>query len=84
MTTANRWRKSLRGMAHFYFADLSEDLQKVLSVQLQKPGDVTAVIETPKDFLLFLAKKRTSVSLMAASLTIPKRSYESWLAEQQE
>lgn len=68
----------------FYFADLPEDLRRVLSVQIQKPGDVTAVIETPKDFLLFLAEEKTSLSLSAATLTIPKRGYELWLAEQGE
>ncbi len=66
----------------FRFEDLPGDLQKVLGIQLQKPADVSAVIETPGSFLLFLAKERTAASLSAASLTIPKRSYEQWLAEQ--
>jgi 23S rRNA U2552 (ribose-2'-O)-methylase RlmE/FtsJ len=66
----------------FHFEDLPGDLQKVLGTQLQKPADVSAVIETPGSFLLFLAKERTAASLSAASLTIPKRSYEQWVAEQ--
>ena len=66
----------------FHFEDLPGDLQKVLGTQLQKPADVSAVIETPGSFLLFLAKERTAASLSAASLTIPKRSYEPWVAEQ--
>ena len=66
----------------FHFQDLPGDLQKVLGTQLQKPADVSAVIETPGSFLLFLAKERTAASLSAASLTIPKRSFEQWVAEQ--
>jgi hypothetical protein len=65
-----------------YFEDLDPELQQVLRVQLQKPGDVSAVIETPRGFLVFLAKEKSAESLSAASLTIPKRSYEEWLAQQ--
>lgn len=67
-----------------YFEDLDPELQKVLRVQLQKPGDVSAVIETPGGFLVFQAKAKTFAALTAASLTIPKRSYEEWLAQQPE
>jgi hypothetical protein len=64
-----------------YFEDLDPELQKVLRVQLQKPGDVSAVIETPGGFLVFLAKEKSAGSLTAATLSIPKRSYEEWLAQ---
>jgi len=67
-----------------YFEDLDPELQNVLRVQLQNPGDVSAVIETPGGFLLFLAKEKSAESLTAASLSIPKRSYEVWLEEQEE
>jgi hypothetical protein len=67
-----------------YFTDLPQDLQTVLGLQLQERGDVSAVIETPKDFLLFLAEEKTTLRLSAATVTIPKRSYETWLAEQGE
>jgi len=67
-----------------YFADLPQELQNVLSIQLQKPGDVSAVIETPKDFVLFLAEEKTPLRLSAAAVAIPKRNYEMWLAEQGE
>jgi hypothetical protein len=67
-----------------YFEDLDPELQKVLRVQLQKPGDVSAVIETPGGFLVFVAKEKTAKTLSAASLSIPKRSYEEWLAQQPE
>jgi hypothetical protein len=66
----------------FYFADLPEELQNVLRVQLRQAGDVSAVIEIPAGFLLFLAEEKTDATLSVASLSIPKRSYEEWLAAQ--
>ncbi len=65
----------------FYFGDLDPELQKVLRAQLSKPGDVSAVIETPGGFLVFVAKEKTADILRAASFSLPKRSYEEWLAE---
>ena len=66
----------------FYFEELDPELQKVLQAQLKKTGDVSAVIETPGGFLVFLAKEKTAEILSVASLSISKRSYESWLVEQ--
>jgi hypothetical protein len=68
----------------FYFEDLDPELQSVLRAQLQKPGDVSAVIETPRGFLLFLAREKSIAALSVTSLSIPKRSYEEWLAQQPE
>ena len=68
----------------FYLEDLSPELRKVLRAQLQEPGDVSAVVETPNDFLLFVARDRTEKILSAAALSIPKRSFEQWLGEQKE
>jgi hypothetical protein len=65
-----------------YFEDLDPELQKVLRAQLQKAGDVSAVIETPGSFLLFVAKEKTAETLTVASLTIPKRTYNDWLTQQ--
>jgi hypothetical protein len=65
-----------------YFEDLDPELQQVLRLQLQKPGDVSAVIETPRGFLVFLAKEKSAAALAAVSLSIPKRSYEEWHAQQ--
>ena len=67
-----------------YFEDLPPRLQEVLRVQLRRAGDVSAVIETPSSFLLYVAKERTPETLAVAALTIPKRSYEQWLTEQKE
>ena len=74
--------KAAPGKEKHYFEDLDPELQKVLRVQLQKPGDVSAVIEMPGGFLVFLAKEKTAETLTSASLTIPKRSCEEWLAQQ--
>lgn len=68
-------------LAVLYFDDLPEDLRKVLTVQLQKPGDVSAVIETPGVFLLYVAKVKTAETLSAAVWSLPKRNYERWIQE---
>jgi hypothetical protein len=70
------------GGPDFYFADLPPDLQRVLQVQLRHPGDVSAVVESSGGFQLYLCKERTATALTVAALSIPKRSYEQWLAGQ--
>jgi len=70
--------------AKTYFADLPGELQNVLRVQLRQPGDVSAVIETPGGFLLYVARETSETELSAAGLALPKRSYEQWLNEQSE
>ena len=44
--------------------------------------DVSAVIETPGGFLLYVAREKTDTALNVACLSLPKRSYEQWLYEQ--
>ena len=73
---------SAPGQEKEYFEDLDPELQKVLRAQLQEPGDVSAVIETPGGFLVFLAKEKPAEKLSVASLSRPKRSYEEWLSQQ--
>jgi hypothetical protein len=65
-----------------YFEELPTELQRVLRVQLRQAGDVSAVIETPGEFLVYLATAKTTETLSVAALTIRKRDYETWLAEQ--
>jgi hypothetical protein len=65
-----------------YFDDLPPDLRQVLRTQLRKPGDTTAVIETPDAFLLFVATQTTAETLAAASVSIAKRRFDEWLANQ--
>ena len=65
-----------------YFDDLPAELQRVLRVQLRKAGDVSAVIEMPAGFLLYLATEKTDEKLSVETLSVLKRSYEEWLAEQ--
>jgi hypothetical protein len=69
-------------LAKYYFEDLPGELQNVLRAQLRQPGDVSAVIETPGGFLLYLAKDKTNTALSVSGLSLPKRSYEQWLEEQ--
>ena len=67
-----------------YFEDLPPELQNVLRAQLRQAGDVSAVIETPGGFLLYVAKEKTDTVLSVAGLSLPKRIYEQWLTEQNE
>jgi len=66
----------------FYFEDLHPDLQEVLDIQLQNPGDVSAVIERPTRFHLYILSNRTAGAMEAISLTVEKHSYDQWLEEQ--
>jgi hypothetical protein len=76
--------KSTPGREKLYFEDLDPELQKVLHVQLQRPGDVSAVIEMPGGFLVFVTKEKNAETLSAASFSISKRSYEEWLSRETE
>lgn len=67
-----------------YLGDLPDELQRVLKAQLNRPGDVSAVIETRNGFLVFRCLARDATTLNVASLAIPKRGYDEWLAQQQE
>lgn len=67
-----------------YFEDLPTTLQNVLRAQLRRAGDISAVIETPGGFQLYLATERTEQVLTVACLSLPKRDFESWLEEQNE
>jgi hypothetical protein len=68
----------------FYFADLPADLQNVLRVQLRQAGDISAVIEMPGGFLLYVAEDRTPEILSVVSLSVPKQDFDRWLDEQTE
>ena len=63
-----------------HFEDLPPALRKVLSVQLQQPGDVSAVVEMPESFALFLLEKKTTEAVTLATLFLGKLSYEEWLS----
>ncbi len=70
--------------AENYFEDLPRELQPLLNAQLEKSGAVSAVVETAQGFLLYLGKNRTREALLAAVFSLPKRSYDEWLAAQPE
>ena len=67
-----------------HFEDLDPALQQVLRAQLREPGDVSAVIETPGEFLIMQAREITVSKLVVGSVCISKRSYDEWLAQQPE
>ena len=66
----------------FYFEDLPNELQNVLKVQLSQPGDISAVVEMPTGFVLYLEKAKTDKNLTVTVVSLRKRPYEQWLAEQ--
>ena len=49
---------------------------------MRAPGDVSAVIEAPGGFLLYVAKEISAETISVATLSLPKRNYEQWIAEQ--
>ena len=63
----------------FYLEDLHPELQKVLTAQLTQPGAVSAVIEMPQAFLLYLATEKTATILSVESVTVPKADYSEWV-----
>lgn len=67
------------GEQKFYLDEVPADLQNVLRVQLRQPGDISAVIETPESFLLYVTIQKTDAVLQVAGWTLFKRSYEQWL-----
>jgi len=67
-----------------HFEDLSPQLRQVLAAQLCQPGDVSAVIETADQFLLFVVTAKTSTELNTTAPSVPKLNLEAWLNEQRQ
>lgn len=65
-----------------YFADLPARLQDLLRAQLQQPGDVSAVVETPAAFQIYLLKDRSPSRLSVVVFTRRKLSFDEWLDQQ--
>lgn len=65
-----------------HFEEMDPQLQPILRTQLQCAGDVSAVIETPAGFLLFVAAEKSTTVLRLATATFPKQDFYQWLAEQ--
>lgn len=68
----------------FYLEDVRKDLRRVIEVQLKKEGDVSAVIEAPQEFLLFLVTEKTEDVLGVKTLTVRKMDYGTWVNEAKE
>jgi len=64
------------------FSKLPLRMQSILKAQLQKPGDVSAVIELPTEFFLCILKERSRTTLVVAAVVARKRPYDDWLAAQ--
>jgi hypothetical protein len=77
-------KSSGTGQEKSYFSELPLPLQRVLDIQLRQAGDVSAVIEMPNGFLLYVVKERTKELLSVAALYSQKYKYEEWLAQQAE
>jgi hypothetical protein len=55
----------------FYFEDLQAELQHGCAFRLRQAGDVSAVIEMPGGFLLYVAKERTAETLSVPCSPFP-------------
>ncbi|MBS0661300.1 MAG: hypothetical protein JSR82_24050 [Verrucomicrobia bacterium] len=65
-----------------YFEDLEPELRRVLDVQLTGSGKVSAVIESAQGFQVFVAVARDAQQLQALVFSLPKQSFDEWLAAQ--
>lgn len=65
-----------------YLEDLAPGVQNIITSQLQEPGDVTTVIDLSGGFTIFHLMEKAPASLTTGSLTILKRSYADWTAQQ--
>lgn len=61
---------------------LPKRLQELLRAQLLKPGDVSALVELPNSFNLYLLTNKALDRLEVAVLSVPKPSYQQWLLSQ--
>lgn len=65
-----------------FFEDLEPELRRVLDVQLTAPGKVSAVIESALGFQVFVVTARDAKALGALVFSLPKQSFDEWLAAQ--
>ena len=65
-----------------YFGDLDPELAAVLKKHLQKPGDVSPIIESTAGFGIYKAREITADYWRVESVFIPRIEYYSWLASQ--
>lgn len=65
-----------------YFSDLNPELAAVLKKHLEKPGDVSPIIETTSGFRIYQAREMTAFHWKVESVFIPRISYDDWLKSQ--
>lgn len=73
---------SAHGEERLYFEDIEPELRGVLRAQLRKAGDVSALVESSGAFVVFRATEVTERTISAEVVSISKRNFEQWLAEQ--
>jgi hypothetical protein len=78
MTTPHKSKREVR------FDELPRQLQQVLRAQLRQAADISAVIEMPDAFALYVAREKTGETLTVLICSIPKQSLEQFVAEQTE
>ena len=64
-----------------YLSDLDPRLRRILLLQLQQPGDVSALLELGQEFILFFATDRSANVLELGSLIVFKQKYKSWVED---
>ena len=79
LASPHRSGQSRSEETEYYLEDLHPELRKVLSAQLHEPGSVSAVIELPQSFLLYLATERSEHHLSALAVSVPKSDYTQWV-----
>ena len=67
-----------------YLSDLDSELTTVLKKHLQKPGDVSPIIESTSGFSIYQAREMTADQWKVESVFIPRISYDHWLKSQED
>jgi hypothetical protein len=65
-----------------YLSDLDSELAAVLKKHLQKPGDVSPIIESTSGFSIYQAREMTADHWKVEVVFIPRISYNEWLESQ--
>ena len=65
-----------------YFSDLDPELAAVLKKHLEKPGDVSPIIESTSGFSIYQAREMTADHWKVEVVFIPRISYDDWIKSQ--
>jgi hypothetical protein len=70
------------GREDLFLVDLPAEMQRVLTTQLQQPGDVSAVFASDYNFALYLLTSRSAEALTVRAVELPRQTFDDWLAVQ--